>query len=210
MPPKSSSKPVASKTATTKIKNAKAKTPAKPKQPLPEPERLKQLFTSLCAQIDGGHLANAVKTCDKSNFIHLMDVNVPLNFYQVLRISPADADALQTKLFLLLQTERYAEALALASEGSEDKYAYERAYTLYRLQREDEAKGIVEQLKNGEDERGVNHLEAQMVGVLLCARRLASLITSWIQAYRQGHYDEAIDLYQQLLDSAEPVGPTMT
>jgi signal recognition particle subunit SRP72 len=37
-----------------------------PKQPAPVSERLKRLFTSLCAQIDGGHFANAVKTCDKS------------------------------------------------------------------------------------------------------------------------------------------------
>ena len=37
-----------------------------PKQPLPVADRLKRLFTSLCAQIDGGHFANAIKTCDKS------------------------------------------------------------------------------------------------------------------------------------------------
>ena len=36
------------------------------KQPIPGSERLKRLFTSLCAQIDGGHFTNAVKTCDKS------------------------------------------------------------------------------------------------------------------------------------------------
>lgn len=39
---------------------------ATPKQPLPVQERLKRLFTSLCAQIDGGHYNNAIKTCDKS------------------------------------------------------------------------------------------------------------------------------------------------
>jgi signal recognition particle subunit SRP72 len=38
----------------------------KAKQPLPVPERLKKLFGSLCAQIDGGHFANAIRTCDKS------------------------------------------------------------------------------------------------------------------------------------------------
>lgn len=37
-----------------------------PKQPLPVADRLKRLFTSLCAQIDGGYFANAIKTCDKS------------------------------------------------------------------------------------------------------------------------------------------------
>lgn len=39
---------------------------ATPKQPLGVQERLKRLFTSLCAQIDGGHYNNAIKTCDKS------------------------------------------------------------------------------------------------------------------------------------------------
>ena len=29
-------------------------------------ERIKRLFNSLCAQIDGGHFKNALKTCDKS------------------------------------------------------------------------------------------------------------------------------------------------
>jgi hypothetical protein len=32
------------------------------------PDQLKRLFTSLCAQIDGGHFKNAIRTCDKSAF----------------------------------------------------------------------------------------------------------------------------------------------
>ena len=36
------------------------------KQTVPKSERLKRLYTSLCAQIDGGHYTNALKTCDKS------------------------------------------------------------------------------------------------------------------------------------------------
>jgi hypothetical protein len=40
----------------SKAKTARAKTP---KEPLPPAERLKRLFTSLCAQIDGGHLERA-------------------------------------------------------------------------------------------------------------------------------------------------------
>jgi signal recognition particle subunit SRP72 len=39
-----------------------------PKPPLAIPDRLKRLFTSLCAQIDGGHFNNAIKTCEKSVF----------------------------------------------------------------------------------------------------------------------------------------------
>ncbi|KAI0764298.1 hypothetical protein BD413DRAFT_576739 [Trametes elegans] len=139
-----------------------------PKQPLPVADRLKRLFTSLCAQIDGGHFANAIKTCDK-----------------ILRLDPRDADALQTKLFLLLQTDQYAAALAVIDVGGE--HAFEKAYSLYRLHREEEASQVLANLKaqNGEGDRGLLHLEAQL-------------------AYRQGSYQTAVDLYNELLDTAEP------
>ncbi|TFK45135.1 hypothetical protein BDQ12DRAFT_695377 [Crucibulum laeve] len=146
---------------------------ATPKQPLPVPERLKRLFTSLCAQVDGGHFSNAIKTCDK-----------------ILRLSPGDADALQTKLFLLLQTEQYTPALALIDEietSNKGEHAFERAYSLYRMQHEDEAREVLKELKegNGEEDRGVVHLEAQL-------------------NYREGGYEAAFELYNQLLDTAEP------
>jgi len=54
------------------------------KQPLPLPERLKRLFTSLCAQIDGGHFQNAIKTCDKSAFDSFP---VPRHAIDIARIS---------------------------------------------------------------------------------------------------------------------------
>lgn len=141
-----------------------------PKQPLPLPVRLKRLFTSLCAQIDGGYFHNAIKTCDK-----------------ILRLDPKDADALRTKSFLLLQTEQYNAALELIDSHSEgDTYAFEKAYTLYRLQRESEASQKLDEIKaqHGGD-RGIIHLEAQM-------------------SYRQGSYQVALELYNQLLDTAEP------
>ncbi|KAF8622932.1 hypothetical protein AX15_006610 [Amanita polypyramis BW_CC] len=140
------------------------------KRPPPLPERLKRLFTSLCAQIDSGHFHNAIKTCDK-----------------ILRLDPQDVDALQTKLFLLLQTERYSAALELVdSQGETDTYAFEKVYTLYRLQEELEASQKLEEIKaqHGAD-RGIVHLEAQM-------------------NYRQGSYQAVLELYNQLLDTAEP------
>ncbi|KAI0827614.1 hypothetical protein BC628DRAFT_1317896 [Trametes gibbosa] len=153
-------------------KPANAREKAAPKQPLPVVDRLKRLFTSLCAQIEGGHFANAIKTCDK-----------------ILRLEPRDPDALQTKLFLLLQTDQYATALALIDTVAvEDKnHAFEKAYSLYRLHREEEATGVVDALKTEEqdDDRGLVHLEAQL-------------------AYRQGSYQTAVDLYNHLLDIAEP------
>ncbi|KAK7691524.1 hypothetical protein QCA50_004923 [Cerrena zonata] len=138
------------------------------KQPLPTSEKLKRLFNSLCAQVDGGHFSNAVKTCDK-----------------ILHLVPGDTDALQTKLFLLLQTERYKDALALIDGDA--NYVFEKAYSLYRLHKEDEVTEVLGSLKKvkGEDDRGVTHLEAQL-------------------NYRQGSYQKAFDLYNELLDTTEP------
>ncbi|THV07976.1 hypothetical protein K435DRAFT_642713 [Dendrothele bispora CBS 962.96] len=142
----------------------------KEKQPLSTEERIKRHFNSLCAQIDGGHFTNAIKTCDK-----------------ILRLDPTDPDALQTKLFLYLQTEQYAPALEIIASTGKEKHAFEKAYAYYRLQREDEASSVLEEIKekNGVEDRGVMHLEAQL-------------------SYRQGSYQTAYDLYNQLLDSAEP------
>ncbi|KAF4620259.1 hypothetical protein D9613_001069 [Agrocybe pediades] len=142
-----------------------------PKQPLSTQERLKRLFTSLCAQIDGGHFSNAVKTCDK-----------------ILRLDPKDPDARQTKLFLLLQTEQYNAALTLIDSDEEpNHHAYERAYSLYRLQRESDARDVLEEIKKekGEDDRGI-------------------ILTALLQSYREGSYETAFELYNQLLDTAEP------
>ena len=81
----------------------------------------------------------------------------------VLRLDPQDADALQTKLFLLLQTEQYNAALTLID--SNDEYAFERAYSLYRSNQAAEAREALETTKKqkGQDERGALHLEAQLV-----------------------------------------------
>jgi hypothetical protein len=93
-----SQKPKAGKTASTSTKEAnkppigekkgnynprrKIHTldPAASKKPKPAEVRIKQLFGSLCAQIDGGHLANAIKTCDKSGLLlytaHIYELSI--------------------------------------------------------------------------------------------------------------------------------------
>ncbi|KAF5392282.1 hypothetical protein D9757_001486 [Collybiopsis confluens] len=150
--------------------------------PVPPADRVKRLYNSLVAQIDGGHWKGAEKTCDK-----------------ILHIDPNDNDARQTKLFILLQREEYGKALELvdsaaaASGHSEETAAknklLEKAYALYRMKQESEAQQVLEQIKesagDAEEERGILHLEAQL-------------------NYRQGNYQVAYDLYQQLLDSADP------
>ncbi|KAI1783499.1 hypothetical protein LXA43DRAFT_332966 [Ganoderma leucocontextum] len=174
MPPKSAAKPPTKTGPRAAQSKRTTRQKAAPKQLLPVADRLKRLFTSLCAQIDGGHFANAIKTCDK-----------------ILRLAPHDRDALQTKLFLLLQTDQYAAALAMTERPSEEDgdHTFEKAYSLYRLHREADASGALGEIKTksgeGEVDSGVLHLEAQL-------------------AYRQGSYQAAFDLYSQLLDTAEP------
>jgi len=68
-----------------------------------------------------------------------------------------------------LQTEQYIGALELIDSGEDkDAYAFEKAYTLYRLQCEQEAGQVLEEIKTrrGPD-RGIIHLEAQMVNTCL-------------------------------------------
>ncbi|KIK91880.1 hypothetical protein PAXRUDRAFT_830467 [Paxillus rubicundulus Ve08.2h10] len=148
------------------------KTQPKRKQPVPLDERLKRLFTSLCVQIDGGHFTNAIKTCNK-----------------ILRLDPADKDAPQTKLFLLLQTEQYDAALSLIGDetsGEDPDHTFEEAYAMYRLHREEDAATALAKLKETErDHRGVLHLEAQL-------------------NYRQGSYQSSLGVYNELLETADP------
>ena len=87
-----------------------------------------------------------------------------------MRIKPDDEDAKQARLFLLLQSEDYDGALShLTSTSSQDAPSFEKAYALYRQHKEAEASTVITSLKeqyarSGEDNRGILHLEAQMVG----------------------------------------------
>ncbi|KAF9517637.1 hypothetical protein BS47DRAFT_1290620 [Hydnum rufescens UP504] len=147
-----------------------------PEAPRPVEEQLRRHFTSLVAQIDGGFSKNAIKTCDK-----------------ILRILPNDPDTVRTKLFLLLQTDQYNPALdlletsnkAIEASGNSPGYQFDKAYVLYRLHREDEAREIL--LAMGDDplNRGVQHLDAQV-------------------KFRKGEYEAARNVYNQLLDTCSP------
>ncbi|KAL5483061.1 hypothetical protein ACEPAI_8290 [Sanghuangporus weigelae] len=169
MPPGPKTQPTPKTTQAKQPSKPKPKPPAKQKEISPD-EKLKRLFRSLSAQVDGGHFKNALKTCDK-----------------ILRIDAEDADALQTKFFLLLQTEQYNAALDLvASLADPAAREFDKAFVLYRLHKEKEAAELLPRLKALDlFARGVTHLEAQL-------------------AYRQCAYQEAFDLYTQLLDSSPP------
>lgn len=78
----------------------------------------------------------------------------------VLALDPTDEDALKTKLFLLLKTNRYNEALKMTEQGGGgDQFIFERAYALYKLQREKEAQDLL----HNSDDRAVLFLQAQIV-----------------------------------------------
>jgi signal recognition particle subunit SRP72 len=68
----------------------------------------------------------------------------------------------------LLQTDQYDLALSLINVGEHaPRYAFEKAYSLYRLQRETEAEDVLASIPSqGNEGRGVLHLEAQLVSVL--------------------------------------------
>ena len=138
-------------------------------------DRVQRLFTSLCAQIDGNHFTNAIKTCDKGMcFSFQYTLPVFDNLALVLRLVPDDKDARQTKLFLLLQTERYNDALALL-EPSDEPSTFERTYSLYRLQQLDQAAQLLGKVKQShEQNRGALHLEAQLVRALYSEMRSSS------------------------------------
>lgn len=84
-------------------------------------------------------------------------------------MDPKDEDALQAKLFLLLQAEQYNPAIELLQVlGTEASHDFEKAYALYRLRHESEAKELLSHIKGsrpvgGVNDRGILHLEAQLV-----------------------------------------------
>ena len=101
-----------------------------------------------------------------------------------------------------------------APSEEDGDHTFEKAYSLYRLHREADASSALEEIKgkSGADEldRGVLHLEAQLVRPHLYGSPFGpswteALRPGGMQAYRQGSYQVAFDLYNQLLDMAEPV-----
>ena len=63
------------------------------------------------------------------------------------------------------------EAPAGLPSASSNGNAFEKAYSLYRLHREEEASTVLGAMKEGEEEvdRGVLHLEAQLVRGPACS-----------------------------------------
>ena len=130
-------------------------------------DQLRRYFTSLCAQIDAGYPKNAIKTSNRSGssasiFLWALVLSA---FHTVLRILPNDVDTIRTKIFLLLQTDQYKEALSLVESSQDLLGDFGKAYVLYRLHREEEAASLLSHYfqKDGAADRGALHLDAQVV-----------------------------------------------
>lgn len=106
-------------------------------------------------------------------FYNVCRVCLSSDAVQVLRILPNDPDTVRTKLFLLLQTDLYNSALelletssnAIGPSGNSSGYQFDKAYVLYRLHREDEAREILLAIGDDASNRGVQHLDAQVVNM---------------------------------------------
>lgn len=82
----------------------------------------------------------------------------------MLTLDPDDQDAWQTKLWLLFKTNAYIQALDV-TQSRPNEFGFERAYALYRLQREVEAADVLDGL--GESHRAPTLLQAQIVSCSL-------------------------------------------
>jgi tetratricopeptide (TPR) repeat protein len=140
----------------------------------------------------------------------------------------------KTLLFLLLQTDRYSEAIEVftrfpeLSAQSDAGVQFEKAYCLYRLHRGEEALGSLDDSRENaeqyggldqEEQRRVEHLRGQIVSYTF--RRFWSVLrtpkahrssrpcphapSSALQLYRAGKYEQAEEVYGRLLDNCPVV-----
>lgn len=93
----------------------------------------------------------------------------------ILQTSPEDGDAAKCKGVALILAGKLEQALgALRPE-----HRFERAYCLYRLQRNDEAAQVLGQEGQRQEEKGEKQLRAQLL-------------------YRQGRFREAYEAYRAM------------
>ena len=132
---------------------------------------LSDLFSRLHQSVEDHAHKRASKLCD-----------------EILKVSPGDADASRAKVVALVESARYADAVAFL-EQMDDKgslrvsLAFEHAYALYRSHRLEEALAMV----------------ARDAGVAPREHRVAQLEAQLL--YRLGRASEAADAYETLLGS---------
>jgi tetratricopeptide (TPR) repeat protein len=100
----------------------------------------------------------------------------------------------------LLRQDRFEDALDALPDSA--AFAYERAYALYKLGREQAALTALQ--GSPSQERGVLVLEAQIVRSIACRGPWADV--QW-QRYKLEDYQRSKDLYEELLLTSDLVRP---
>jgi signal recognition particle subunit SRP72 len=117
-------------------------------------------------------------------------------------------------LFLLLQSDQYAAALSLLEQepAIANGYLFEKAYVLYRMHKEDEAFEIIQGLGVNANDRGVSHLDAQLVSSSKHSHTHSGRSPTFLvqKKYRQGDYESAQSIYNTLLDTSSPTSDEHT
>ena len=135
---------------------------------------LSDLFSRLHQSVEDRAHKRASKLCD-----------------EILKVSPGDVDASRAKVVALVESARYADAVAFL-ERSDDaelkaSLAFEHAYALYRSHRLEEALAMVAPPRGSSPAAPREHRVAQLEAQLL---------------YRLGRPAEAADAYERVLGSS--------
>ncbi|CAN8095743.1 unnamed protein product [Discula destructiva] len=105
-----------------------------------------------------------------------------------LKASPKDLSAQHTKVIALLRLERYDDALRVIASGGvelEARCALGKSYALYKTGALDEALALLGKYEDAQgSDRALRHVAAQV-------------------AYRVERFDEAVDLFQSLLEDQQ-------
>lgn len=139
---------------------------------------LSDLFSRLHQSVEDRAHKRASKLCD-----------------EILKVSPGDVDASRAKVVALVESARYADAVAFL-ERSDDaelkaSLAFEHAYALYRSHRLEEALAMVAPPRGSSPAAPREHRVAQLEAQLL---------------YRLGRPAEAADAYERVLASSPDGG----
>lgn len=91
------------------------------------------------------------------------------------------------------------------SSDASSSTPYDKAYILYRLHQEHDAREILGDVANASPDRGTQHLDAQLVSqsFVRMLREMSEFGNG--QKFRQGEYHSAREVYNELLDTCPPV-----
>jgi len=83
---------------------------------------------------------------------------------RILTEIPGDKDALHCKMQAMINLDRFTDVLAIIETLPAGSFLFHKAYSLYRLQKNEEAFAVLQRIPESERTVAVQHLEAQLVG----------------------------------------------